>query len=136
MGRRLFELILAVKRKCQSNEEQIQEELGLSPGQFHGLIVLNDGQEITGCEFAERMALSPSRGSRVLNSLVVAGYAKTRGRPGDRRSIIVRLTPQGRKAKQRIASEMKACEGRLRTSLDRDSLAHVMHALELLEATL
>jgi DNA-binding MarR family transcriptional regulator len=136
MGRRLFELILAVKQKCQGNEEQIQTELGLSPGQFHGLIVLNDGQEITGCEFAERMALSPSRGSRVLNSLVVNGYVKTRGRPDDRRSIIVCLTPKGRRTKQRIAHRMEACESRVCTSLDRDSLAQVVHALELLEATL
>jgi hypothetical protein len=60
MGRRLFELILGVKRKCQVSEEQIQAELGLSQAQFHGLIVLADGQEVTGCEFAQRMALSPS----------------------------------------------------------------------------
>jgi len=136
MGRRLFELVLAVKWKCQGNEEQIQEELGLSPGQFHGLIVLDDKQEITGSEFAERMALSPSRGSRVLHSLVADGYVKTHGRPDDRRSIMVCLAPKGRRTKRRIASRMEACESRIRTGLDRDSLGQVMHALELLEATL
>jgi DNA-binding MarR family transcriptional regulator len=136
MGRRLFELILAVKRKCQGNEEQIQQELGLSQAQFHGLIVLDDGQEMTGLEFADRMALSPSRGSRVLNTLVVDGYVKTPSRPDDRRSIMVSLTPKGRRAKQRIARRMAACESRVCTSLDRESLAQVVHALELLEVTL
>ena len=136
MDRRLFELILAVKRKCQGNEEQIQEDLGLSPGQFHGLIVLDEGQKITGCEFAERMALSPSWGSRVLHTLVVDGYVRTHGRPDDRRSIMVGLTPHGRRTKRRLARQMEACEDRIRTSLDRDSLRQVVHALELLEATL
>ena len=69
MNRRLFELILAVKRRCQCNEEQIQEELGLTASQFHGLIVLDAGGEVAGCEFARRMGLSPSRGSRVLNKI-------------------------------------------------------------------
>ncbi len=136
MGRRLFELILAVKRKCQGNEEQIQAELGLSQAQFHGLIVLDEGQEIAGLEFARRMALSPSRGSRVLNTLVVDGYVKARSRPEDRRSIRVGLTPKGRRTKQRIARRMQACESRVRRGLDRESLDRVVHALELLEATL
>jgi DNA-binding MarR family transcriptional regulator len=136
MGRRLFELILSVKRKCQASEEQIQAELGLSQAQFHALIVLADRQEVTGCEFAQRMALSPSRGSRVLNTLVVDGYAQTRARPDDRRSLVVSLTPKGRRTKQRIARHMEVCEGRICKSLDRESLRRVVHALELLEATL
>jgi len=136
MGRRLFELILAVKRKCQGNEEQIQAELGLSQAHFNGLIVLEEKQEITGSEFAERMALSPSRGSRVLNTLVLDGYVKTHSRPGDRRSIMVCLTPKGRRTKQRIVGRMQACENRISTSLDHKGLGRVMHALELLEATL
>ncbi len=136
MSRCLFEVILAVKRKCQANEEQIWEELGLSPAQFHGLMVLEDGQEITGCAFAERMALSPSRGSRVLNSLVDEGYAKTQSDPGDRRAVLVSLTPKGRRTRQRIVGRMEACEKRICRRLDQRRVAQVKDALELLEATL
>ena len=136
MSRRLFELILAVKRKCQGNEERIQAELGLSQAQFHGLIVLDEGQEVTGLEFAEGMSLSPSRGSRVLNTLVMDRYVTTHSRSGDRRSIVITLTPRGRRTKQRIARGMKACESRVRRSLDRESFGQVTHALELLEAAL
>ncbi len=136
MSRRFFELILAVKRKCQANEEQIREELRLSPAQFNGLMVLENGQEITGCEFAERMALSPSRGSRVLNSLVDDGYAKTQSDPGDRRAVLISLTPKGRRTRQRIVSRMEACEKRICGRLDDRRVAQVKDALELLEATL
>jgi DNA-binding MarR family transcriptional regulator len=136
MGRPLFELILGMKRKCQASEEQIQAELGLSQAQFHGLIVLDSRQEVTGCEFARRMALSPSRGSRVLHTLVVDGYVKTQSRPDDRRSIVVSLTPKGRRTKQRIARRMQACEDHICKSLDQESLRQVVHALELLEVTL
>jgi DNA-binding MarR family transcriptional regulator len=136
MGEHLFELILAVKRKCQRNEEQIQEELGLSQAQFNALIVMDDEGEISGCEFAKRMALSPSRGSRILNTLATGGYVRVVPGPADRRAIMISLTPQGRGVKQRIIGCMAACENRISAGLDPTSVAQVRHALELLESVL
>ncbi|NLZ04845.1 MAG: MarR family transcriptional regulator [Phycisphaerae bacterium] len=136
MSRRLFELILAIKRKCQCNEEQIQEELGLTASQFHGLIVLDAGGEVAGCEFARRMGLSPSRGSRVLNSLVTSGLVATRNRPDDRRTMEISLTSTGRRMKNRIIERMKACESRVCDRLDDSGVRRVREALELLETVL
>jgi DNA-binding MarR family transcriptional regulator len=136
MGERLFELILAVKRKCQRNEEQIQEELGLSQAQFNALIVMDDEREISGCEFAKRMALSPSRGSRILNTLVAGGYARVVPGSEDRRAIMISLTPAGKGIKRRIIGRMAACESRISAGLDPASVAQVRHALELLETVL
>lgn len=136
MSEHLFELILAVKRKCQGSEERIQEELGLSQAEFNALIVLDDQQEVSGCEFAKRMALSPSRGSRVLNKLVTDGYAQAVAGPSDRREIAISLTGEGRRAKQQIIGHMKTCESRICAGLDRTSVEQVKHALALLEAVL
>jgi len=136
MSGRLFELVLAIKRRCQRNEEQIQEELGLSRAEFNALIVLDEEREISGCEFAERMALSPSRGSRVLNNLVTDGYVKALTGPQDRRAIVISLTPKGRRAKRRIVDHMEACESRICGSLDERSIGQVKCALELLETVL
>jgi DNA-binding MarR family transcriptional regulator len=136
MSRRLFELILAVRRKCQGSEEQIQRELALSPAEFNALIVMGDRGEMTGCEFAERMALSPSRGSRVLSKLAADGYVRTRLSPQDRRTLRVSLTPKGRKTRQRMFDSMEMCESRICSGLDREKLAQVRDALELLETAL
>jgi len=136
MSRRLFELILAIKRKCQCNEEQIQAELGLSPAEFHGLLTLEDDEAVLGCEFAGRMGLSPSRGSRVLSTMVTHGYVKTESRPDDRRAIRVSLTGRGRRMKARIADRMTTCEKRIIDNLDHQGRAQVTQALELLEAVL
>ncbi len=136
MSRRLFELILAVKRKCQSNEDRIQEEMGLSQAEFNGLIVLDEDAALSGCAFAERMALSPSRGSRVLDRLVTNGYVKAIPGPEDRRAVVVSLTPRGRRAKGQIARHMGACERRIRGNLDGRSIEQIERALELLNAML
>jgi DNA-binding MarR family transcriptional regulator len=136
MSRRLFELILAVKRRCQGNEEQIQRTLRLSQAEFHALLVLEDEQQISGCEFAERMALSPSRGSRVLDRLVAGDYVKVLPGPMDRRAILISLTARGRAVKKKIIGRMEACESRISSALDRTKVEQVKHALELLEAVL
>jgi DNA-binding MarR family transcriptional regulator len=136
MSRRFFELILALKRKCQRNEEEIQEELGLSQAEFNALVVLDEGQEVSGCAFAERMALSPSRGSRVLDKLVTDGYAKTAARSVDRRAIVISLTPKGRQARQQILDRMEACERRICSDLDDRTVSQIKHALESLETVL
>jgi DNA-binding MarR family transcriptional regulator len=136
MSRRFFELILAIKRKCQRNEEEIQEELGLSQAEFNALIVLEEGQEVSGCAFAERMALSPSRGSRVLDLLVTDGYVKTAAGSADRRAIVIALTPRGRRTKQRIVDHMEACERRICRGLDDRTVSQIKNALESLETVL
>ena len=136
MSRRFFELILALKRKCQKNEEEIQEELGLSQAEFNALIVLADGQEVSGCAFAERMALSPSRGSRVVDKLVTDGYVKTAAGSADRRAIVISLTPKGRRAKQHIVDHMEACERRICGDLDDQTVSQIKNALESLEMVL
>jgi DNA-binding MarR family transcriptional regulator len=136
MSRHFFELILAIKRKCQGNEEQIQEELGLSQAEFNGLLVLEDGQEITGCEFAERMVLSPSRGSRVLGKLVADGFVATRVSPRDRRTVLISLAPKGVETKRQIIGRMEACEGRISGSLDEITVGKIKESLQVLEAVL
>ena len=136
MSERLFELILAVKRKCQSNEERIQGELGLSQAQFNGLIVLDEGGALAGGEFARRMALSVSRGSRVLTALAADGYVQVREGTGDRRAVSISLTPKGRRTRQRIFRRMEACESRICRALAEQHVGELRSALRRLAAVL
>lgn len=136
MNKGFFELILAIKRKCQCNEERIRREVGLSQAQFNGLLALDGGREVSGCQFAEGMGLSPSRGSRVLNALVVAGYVKTRGSPDDRRTVLISLTARGRQMREKIIHCAATCEERMRQGLDPAEIGRVKESLELLEAVL
>ena len=136
MNRHLFELILAIKRKCQCNEEEIQSQLGLSQAEFNGLIVLDEEGGLPGGEFSRRMGLSPSRGSRVLDGLVGQGYVRTQVSPTDRRAILITLTSNGRRMKGRIVTRMKTCEDRIRSNLDEARLGRVTEALEWLATAL
>jgi len=132
MSAQLFELILAVKRTCQSNEYHIQKELGLSPAIFSALLVLQPDETINGNELAERMALSPSRSSRVLFKLMEKKYVLSKFKPDDRRSVEIKLTASGKKIKSAIMKRMQECEKRICSNLNKSQISKIRESLELL----
>jgi DNA-binding MarR family transcriptional regulator len=99
-------------------------------------MALDSGQVVLGGQFAERMGLSPSRGSRVLNKLVTEGLVRAELSPKDRRSVSVSLTERGMEMKGRITEHMRACESRICRRLEQADVRQVRGALELLEAAL
>lgn len=134
--RTMFELILSIKRKCQANEDRIQDELNISQAEFNGLMVLNGEDNVPGSVFAERMGLSASRGSRVLNKLMNSGYVNAEFKPGDRRSISISLTKEGREMKTKLYNRMQVCEDRICSHFDECNIQKIKEALELLDRAL
>ncbi|MBN1780523.1 winged helix DNA-binding protein [bacterium] len=134
--RRLFELILSIKRKCQAREDIIQNEIGLSQAEFNGLLVLEPDECIQGFHFAERMGLSPSRGSRVLSKLTQRGLTRSEFKPEDRRSVTISLTPEGIDTKEDIIERMQSCEEHICSQLEACHLDQIRDSLERLDKVL
>lgn len=132
MSQALFELILAIKRKCQSIEEGIRKDMGITHAEFNALLVLNPGEQINGNELADRMVLSPSRSSRVLSNLMNHGYVTSQFQPDDRRSVQIDLTEKGKKAKAEIIKRMQKCERRFSSGLNDAQMAEIRNSLQLL----
>ncbi len=132
MEKKLFELIIEVRKKCLQTEEKIRAELNLSPAEFHGLLALEPKEKILGAVFSERMCLSPSRGSRVISRLLQGGFVEQKVVPDNRRSVEVFLTPEGNKMRKTIQKQMEECEERFSSQLDSNQIVDVKHALEAL----
>jgi DNA-binding MarR family transcriptional regulator len=133
MNAHLFELVLSIKRKCLSTEEQVQKELKLSPAEFNGLLSIKSRELVTGNMFAERMGLSPSRGSRVLWRLVSRGFIRMEVDAEDRRNIVISLTQQGKNMKKRLNQRMLKCERKIISSLPEDRVDEIKGSLSVLE---
>lgn len=136
MERKLFELVLSIKRKCQANEDVIQNDLGISQAEFNALLVLNPDEEIFGNTLAERMSLSPSRSSRVLAKLTNNGYVNAVFKPNDRRSVLISLTKSGVQMKENILKRMEVCENRICGNFNQQQIDQIKKSLELLEKAL
>ena len=132
----LFELILSIKRKCQSREDIIQNDLGLSQAEFNGLLILEPDEKIQGFQFAERLGLSPSRGSRVVGKLNKRGFVRTEFKPEDRRTMFISITKTGIRFKQEIYERMKACEDRICSQLQPRHIEQIRESLILLDQVL
>ncbi|MGD9347679.1 MAG: MarR family transcriptional regulator, partial [Candidatus Aminicenantes bacterium] len=70
----LVDILSELRKKCSDNEERIRISLDLSEAEYNGLLCLNNDEKVTCQEFSERMGLSVSRGSRVIDMLFEKGY--------------------------------------------------------------
>jgi len=132
MEKRLFELIIAIRKKCLYTEEKIRSELKLTPGEFNGLLAVEPGERILGHTFSRRTGLSPSRGSRVIGRLMQSGFVQSETVPENRRSMEVFLTQKGKTMRKTIENRMEECEKRFTSQLDENQITDIKQALEQL----
>lgn len=132
MQEKLFQLIMALSAKCWATEQKIMEQLALSPAEFNGLLILQEGERLPAFELSAKMGLSPSRGSRVIDRLVRQGYVSVETAAEDRRRVQVGLTKIGLEVQRRMGDLMTECEERLLKALTPAQQEQVRRALKLL----
>lgn len=113
-------------------DERIRRETDLSPAEYRALHSIRNGETISSAEFSERMDLSPSRGSRVIDQLIESGYCSRSGSAGDRRVVFIELTDEGGRTKERIEAITGICEEEIRNRLTQSELTKVYEGIDLL----
>ncbi len=94
---RIIDLVIALKHSCLMKEDSIREEFELSPAEYRGILSIKQGEIVKGSELSEKMGLSVSRGSRVIEKLTQKGYLKRTGNSDDRRCLTIALADKGTK---------------------------------------
>jgi MarR family transcriptional regulator, organic hydroperoxide resistance regulator len=79
----LLDLIYRLKAGCIASEWRIMEETGLSPAEYNGIAAIAPRESISGNALSQKMGLSPSRASRVIDKMVKNGYFPGEKRAGD-----------------------------------------------------
>ena len=110
---KLISLVRAMRDCCQRQEGKICQELALTASQFACLVALPTSGDLTVQQVAAVMRLSPSRASRVVESLVRAGLLERHNTSQDRRQQLVTLTAPGRVKWQKAQTLLVECEQKL-----------------------
>ncbi|MEA3454863.1 MAG: MarR family transcriptional regulator [Candidatus Caldatribacteriota bacterium] len=132
MEEKLIDLIIELKKGYMEDEKQIRTLCKVSLAEYKAILEIKTKEIITCNVLSEKMGLSISRGSRIIDSLVRKRYLLRMENPEDRRSFILSLSSKGVKIKKQIEQERNNCEYRLRKNLSAREVKLIKEGLELI----
>jgi DNA-binding MarR family transcriptional regulator len=94
-------------RQFLAASEVISQGAGVTQQQYQALLAIRtwDAAAMTMKDLAEQLLLTHHAAVQLVNRLSVAGLAARAPSPGDRRSVLLSLTPAGEALVDRLASE-------------------------------
>ena len=98
----LADLTFRLLASCHEKEERLAKNHGLTQAEFRCLRLIQAGENINNREIAERMKLSASRLTRIIDGLVLKGYVMREIEPSDRRNMRVYLSNKGVEFTQKL----------------------------------
>jgi DNA-binding MarR family transcriptional regulator len=84
----------------------ILEQEGLTLGQWRVLQMLSDGTSHGMSDAADYAMLPPPSLTKAVDQLVLAKLIDRRADPQDRRRVLIRLTPRGRRLRQQLSDRL------------------------------
>lgn len=93
---RLANLTFSLLANCQEKEVHLAELHGLTQAEFRCLRLFGTDESLNNKSIAERMNLSPSRLTRIIDGLVKKKYIRREIDSSDRRNMKVNLSTKGK----------------------------------------
>ena len=128
-------VLLALQRATHATWHTLAAELAgleLTASEINALASLADGRARTVSELGAATGTRPTTLTSVLDRLERRGHLTRGARPGDRRAVLIELTPAGRQAAGRIRQALAGLERRALAGLPDGAVAGfhaVLHAL-------
>ena len=99
---RLANLTFSLLANCQEKEVHLAELHGLTQAEFRCLRLFGTDESLNNKTIAERMNLSPSRLTRIIDGLVKKRYIRRNIDSNDRRNMKVHLSTKGKALVQQL----------------------------------
>ena len=127
--------LLALQRATHATLQVLAAELvdlDLTASEINALANLADGRGRTVSELGAAVGARPTTLTSVLDRLERRGHITRGTRPGDRRAVLIELTPSGRLTATTIRQAIADLERRALGDLPADAITALRAALELL----
>ena len=113
MDNNVLDLLYELKKKCIVNDDTFMTKANLTYAEYHFFIAISKCDEVNSNIIAQKMDLSLSRISRVIDKLVKKGYLLRKTVAEDRRAIKLELTEAGEELKNEIVAYRTECERKI-----------------------
>jgi MarR family transcriptional regulator, organic hydroperoxide resistance regulator len=127
--------LLALQRATHATLQLLTAELvalDLTASEINALANLADGRGRTVSELGSAVGTRPTTLTSVLDRLERRGHITRGTRPGDRRAVLIELTPSGRVAAATIRQAVTDLEQRALGNLSADAITTLRAALQAL----
>ncbi len=127
---RLADLTFKLLANCQEKEARLAANHGLTQSEFRCLRLFNRDDELNNKQVAERMNLSPSRLTRIIDGLVAKDYIIRQIEPSDRRNMKVTLSKRGKVITQKLNDAYVKIHAEILGDIDRNQHKPLINAME------
>jgi DNA-binding MarR family transcriptional regulator len=127
--------LLALQRSTHATLQVLATELAdldLTASEINALANLADGRSRTVSELGAAAGARPTTLTSVLDRLERRGHISRGSLPGDRRAVLIELTPSGRVTAATIRQAVTDLERRALAGLSADAIAGLRAALQAL----
>ena len=132
MDSRIIDYVFQLKKKCLMEEAAIGREVGLSPSEIHCIESVLPGERLNGNTLSDRMGLSPSRGSRIIDHLIGKGLLRRMEDPDDRRTNVITVTEKGAGVRRRVENAKRSCEKKITAEMESGQIEKIKQGLKIL----
>jgi DNA-binding MarR family transcriptional regulator len=136
LWRALMRIVLTLPRRLDGD---LLRSTGLGASEYKVLMYLSEAQDRTlrMAVLSNATGLSPSRTTRVVDSLASRGFVTKRSSSEDRRSFLAKLTPKGlTELKSAWPTHLESARKRVFDHIDGKAVPHIAQALSAVAARL
>ncbi len=132
MERTIMDTILLLNEQCCHLGRQAGDGENLLQREFRVLLAFEADETLSGAELTRRNGLSPSRMSRIIDSLASKGYVSRETDDDDRRYSRLSLTRAGKNKMMETMAFKEQCESKIRSRLTDHEFTVIQKALKIL----
>lgn len=133
---RIAELTFQLLVHCQIKESTMAAEFGMSSSELRALRLFQGVRRLPQKEIVDRVGLSGSRLTRIIDGFQGRGWVTRAEDPDDRRGTIIFLTPTGQDLVEAIERRSVAIHSELLSSVPPDEQPGLVRSLEVMLSSL
>jgi DNA-binding MarR family transcriptional regulator len=126
----LANLTFGLLAGCQKKEAWLAEQHGLFQAEFKCLRLFGTNESLNNTQISERMNLSPSRLTRIIDGLVKKGYMQREIDQNDRRNMRVTLSRRGKIFTNKLDKAFVQVHEEILQDIDSSQHEHLINAME------
>ncbi|MBK8806919.1 MAG: winged helix-turn-helix transcriptional regulator [Bacteroidales bacterium] len=132
MNPSIIQLLQELRSACFESDLALIEKLTISQSEMHFFIASIELEHLHTATMAEKMKISPSRISRIIEKMVQNKLIKRSADKTDRRAINIEFTSKGMQYLNEIENHLNSCETKIKENLNSDKIETLKDNLSFL----